>query len=752
MKKKIQNTIFIVLFIVIGIIFFFSISRTEKVSDTKIIEPNFEKIVVNDQLGVITTDNKSEDIPTSFKKIAENDQLELFVEEETIAIAIVDKTNGTVWASYDTESDLAADGYSQEIINYIQSGISITTYDGNTPSRRTILDAGVEKEIQQKQNGVIVTVDFTLQKIKFDVSISIQGGDLLVHIPADSVEEYNENLGKTGKNNTYLNQITIFPFLGSTEGQENGYVVIPDGAGVLVNLSDIPKSSDGYSGFVYGKDNGYENNPKQRKFSSKPLEHVTLPIYGIIHDEGHKGLLVIAENGESYATYNYRPKNTDTRYYQSYFTYTYRTVYAQLQSRVNKDQFLLDYQEKPNSFDLVQRYVFLEEQADYVGVAKKYRSFLEKKYDFEDSKKQNDNQIPMKIDFITNEMKEDSLGLEEVVLTTYENAAEVVNQLQEKGYTTLDITFKTFNKEKWQYGINSFNSLGGKNKLREVLDGFKRDNVDFNYYVDYSKSYFNATQFAAYKMNRSTFTILNSENEMMAYLNNPKYYSNFIKKDIEFLNDFSIDSLAVDGLNTNIFTHFDQDNYTNSLTNMANTSHLLEYLTENEIKISLYSPNAYLYPYLNKHFDTPYFSSNLSFADETVPLLQLILSGQTEMYSTYLNNASNDQKAALKLIEFGLYPSFLMTDESAYKLKETPSNNISVSEYRYLENRMENYYQSINSVLSEVIGEEMVDHKIVEEGIVNIRYSNGKTIWINYNDRDYKNEEIEIERKGVIVK
>jgi hypothetical protein len=162
-------------------------------------------------------------------------------------------------------------------------------------------------------------------------------------------------------------------------------------------------------------------------------------------------------------------------------------------------------------------------------------------------------------------------------------------------------------------------------------------------------------------------------------------------------------------------------------------------------------PDAYLYKYLNDYYDAPITSSELIFIDETIPLVSLVLSGYADLYSPYMNFSSNDTDSMLRLIEFGIYPSFVLTGESTYDLKQTASNDVYTSEYKYLKDRIDFYYSNINQTLSEVLGSEMVDHRIIEPGLVRVEYSNGKKILINYNNTDRTYEDVKIKPKGVVI-
>lgn len=715
---------------------------------------HYEDITVNDKLNVCMDKAPEVKLPVTFRKVAENNQLELYLEDESVAIAVKDKCNGYIWFSYDVNLDMKEAGYSAEVVGYMKSGISLITYDKFTPGRRTVLSDKVEKTYEIRNDGFTATIDFTKAQIKFDVVVTLQQGDLIVNVPRESIKEYSPKLWKPGNDDISLSEIIVYPFFGSTTHKENGYIVIPDGSGAIVKLDETPKFATGYSAPVYGQDSGYENTAVQnsKKIAVKPLERVTLPIYGIIHETDHSGMLVIAEDGASYASYNYVSRDLQTKYYQSYFTYNYRTAYAQFQSRTNKDQHVLGFQERPNQFDLVQRYVFLnEDKANYVGVAKEYRNFLEKKDGLVKKRTDTFDEVPMKIDFINNEVTMGTLGVENVTATKYKQAETLVKSLLDKGYDDLNVTFKSFIEDDLAYRFKVLKNLGGSDDFKETTDYFNANHIKFNYYVDYAKSYYDKTKYTASKLNRQDLNVLNERKSLYNYLNNPKYYHVLAEKDLNVYKKFGIQSLALDGFGANLFTHYDKGVIGYANEGMAYTENLLKDLNGNGIKTGVYSPDAYLYKYISDYYEAPITSSELIFIDATIPLVPLVLSGYVDMYSPYMNFSSNDRDTMLRLIEFGIYPSFVLTGESTYKIKRTTSNDIYTSELKYLEDRIDFYYKNLSQALNEVLGSEMINHSIISDGVIMVEYDNGKKILLNYNDTDYSHEDVNIKSKGFVI-
>jgi len=704
-----------------------------------------------------TVEQYEVEITAPFEKVAENDQLELFLDKETLAIAVRVKENGYVWFSYDVDADLS--DYSQEMINQIKSGVRIITYNKYTPGKRTVLDKGVDLSFQTIEKGFKATIDFTEIMIKFDLLVHLDGGSLLFEVPRDSLEEYNLELWVPGNVDISLHKILLYPFFGSTERQDNGYIVIPDGTGAIVSLNDEPKYKLAYSQPIYGSDYGYEDNPmningeeedKGLKINTvKPLSRITMPIYGIIHEVGNNGILVVSESGESYATYNYMAKDLTTDFYQSYFDYNYRVTYKQYQSRTDMSMHILGFQAEPNKYDLKQRVVFLtDEDANYVGVAKTYRKLLEEHSGLSQIS-QHLEKYPTKIDFIGNEIEKGLFSTKKITATRYNDAVELIKTLQKDGYESLDVTFKTFNHQTSSYRFDIYNNLGGKDDLEDMIKTFANDDqVDFNYFVDYTQTY-KPSKESASRMSRA---ILSTQNYSyiynVLYMNNPRYLSQLIKTDVEDYQTYDIDSLAISGLSRVLFTHNDKGSITYRNDNMEYTINGIDTLKSHNINTNIYNPDAYLYPFVNKYYDNPYSSSEQMFIDATIPLLQLIVSGHMEQYSPYLNFITNEQNNLLRLLEYGINPSYVMTTEDVYNLKYSNSSNIFVSEYDYLKERMKTYDAFIRDGLNAINGTELIDHTFLAVGISRSEYSNGKIIIVNYTNSDYDYNGKIIEAKG----
>jgi hypothetical protein len=130
-------------------------------------------------------------------------------------------------------------------------------------------------------------------------------------------------------------------------------------------------------------------------------------------------------------------------------------------------------------------------------------------------------------------------------------------------------------------------------------------------------------------------------------------------------------------------------------------------------------------------------NSGYVYASDTVPFLQIALSGKINMYSTALNFSSDVLFERLRLVDFNVYPSFYLTHDSTSKILDTSSNWIYSSSYEQWDTSISSTYMWMDHLLSQVKGATVISRSIPQVGISVISYSNNKTIVVNYTSEDF---------------
>lgn len=77
-------------------------------------------------------------------------------------------------------------------------------------------------------------------------------------------------------------------------------------------------------------------------------------------------------------------------------------------------------------------------------------------------------------------------------------------------------------------------------------------------------------------------------------------------------------------------------------------------------------------------------------------------------------------------------------------MKNTALNRYYATTYHVWKQEAVDIYGQVNEVLKYVQGAQMTGHEIFDNGVRKISYSNGVTIYVNYNEQDTTAEGLEI--------
>jgi hypothetical protein len=148
--------------------------------------------------------------------------------------------------------------------------------------------------------------------------------------------------------------------------------------------------------------------------------------------------------------------------------------------------------------------------------------------------------------------------------------------------------------------------------------------------------------------------------------------------------------------------------------------------------INAVNPNQYLWRNVSRYLQSPMFTSQYLIQTDTVPFLQIVLSGSMEVYATYANFSFYTETDILRMIDYNVYPSFILTHDPSYKLISTNSSNFYSTEFELYEDLIHHIYRRMNTAYQSVLGSQWMDRIVVSPGVIVNRYANGVEIVINY--------------------
>lgn len=679
-----------------------------------------------------------------FEKTAENENLILYVNKKSLGLKVQDKKTKYIWDSGLVE-------YNHYRLNrtwqqMAQSALTIDYTDRlGKLKTESILTNHSRPRLKLLKNGFSAEVDMNQANISVQMDVILDGDSLKVSIPKKGIQE--NSFSK-------LVSMKVYPFFGAVNQQDiNGYMFIPDGSGALIRYEKSGKKADApFSGSIYGSDGGFQKTVNSDP-EVNPVQQIKMPVFGAVHGVKQNGFLAIIEDGAPYAEINAYPAgvSTDFNWVSSQFHYRYQ--YFQPTS---KDMEGINvYQKKMNSLNIKLQYSFLEDNnADYVGMAKKYQQYLV------DHKQLNKHKDPadIRLEFLGGESKKGMLWDTVIPMTKVEKIPDYVKELKDHNVDHMFVVYKGWSKGGLtgtlpaKFPLES--KLGSTDDLKSVISTLKKDKIPMYFYTDYTKAYEGASGYSGSKdvaKKISSETISTLDNEKKVFYLSPWKSLQLAKQDVADYRKYGISNLAVDSSGYTLFSDFSSSHPSKRTDTIHTYNDVFGVLKNHVGQLALYEPNVYSWKSSSRYLDVPMYSSNYIFESDTVPFLQIVIKGYIPYYAPFSNFYSDAKDQVLRMIEYGAYPSFILTDQPADLLAKTSSKDIYTSEFKIWKKEIIKQYQTIQQTLGQVKGKVIESRDVPKEGIVEVTYSNGKTIVINYTDSTYKSHGVEVKAKGFAV-
>lgn len=609
-------------------------------------------------------------------------------------------------------------------------------------------------------------IDFKKPDIHLTVYITLGESSISYEIPY-------EEMGGTEINK--LSAIDISPFLGASGGRMNvmnpetleweeqdsyrvpGYVLVPDGSGSLIRFVDNTSTFNPYTGDVYGKDYATETYYSYTYYDDVPVNDPVMPVFGIAHGEGQMAFAAWAEEGAEYMDIIVNPDGTKgTTYTWAYPRFEYNVNYYQLYDEKGNGYFTQ--MDEIFQYDVKMTYSFLfgdgsdgSPAADYTGMAKAYRQYLLDAGELTIVSDDWSGDIPIRLDFIMADSKSGILGTNQVTVTTAEDVEEILNAVTEAGITNVNSGLIGWQKKGESLTLPArmtfSGQIGSQRDFQELIENFQEQGIEISLSRDLltinkeMTSYYNT----AVKCISNWYLSIDKNWIMSANVPVTNFSYATPQKAVDWLNKLAKNaddfggSLTVTELGSVLTSNWSRDGV---LTTLTESIALYRDAFENvsrDITVNLEAPNMYLWKYTDRFLQMPVGSSQYIYETDAVPFLQMVLHGTMELYAPYSNFSFYSQDCILRMIDYNISPSFILSKEPSWKLADTFSANLYSTEFSLYESLIEDVYGQVNGILSQVQGYEWTDRLVPENGVViNVYQKDGevKTVVINYTENE----------------
>jgi hypothetical protein len=678
-------------------------------------------------------DSRGEEIPEEYTLAAENESLRLYYNPKSSAVLVEDKRNGRLWRS--SPADLTTNKDTTNLWKrQIESSMVMQYVDSERVQPKIAKPERSEVTISPVQNGYKVNYNYPDVSIAFTAYFTIHQDFLQVTILDREIVENGQNS---------LVSIEPLSFMGATHDGEEGYIVFPDGSGALMRFTTPhPDAVQKISNSIYGLE-------EVSLVTDTFRENAVMPLFGLV--SGDAAFAGIITSGDFDTSLSIARSGKGTNYNHVWAEFGYR---RQGRFSLTGGQPAWLYQPDRSHSDHQLRYYFLTTpQANYVGIASKYREFLISE---RGARRISAGNTPLiNLGFIMGTERRTWFLRDFVVMTTFKQVEQILDDLATAGVTRMDVTLYSWNRgqvgNRYPQRFPVEKDFGGEDGLRALSEKIHSRQQNLYLQDDFFRiSPGSALVFPYLDAMRGVDGLPVGSIETGYYLNPQVALRRFAARDIPKMAQFGADGLAIDNFAALVLPDKNQV-YPLSRENFAASYLQIAALTRAQMgKVAMAGSNTYAVPQADRLDMVTMDSTHYDLFDDQVPLFHIAVHGLVSYSGMPYNLISDGQRMFLRFVEYGAIPFFGLSENSSALLLRTNSNGLWSSQYSFWREEVIRQYKAIE-LLKDVQNQFMMNHERLAEGVYQTTYENGTRVIVNYNVQSFAIGQASVPARDFIV-
>ena len=624
---------------------------------------------------------------------------------------------------------------------FLESAVSLSALNSSGgESSFAMFDANhratTKVSVEEEPNGLVAHCS-VLDGKKASPSLAL-AFDIHYALEEDGFSLSLDNIVDQGSSNV-LSSITLYPGFDMTYGNVTGTYLIPDGSGALIDCATPTHAQSPLSLRAYGRDMGL--GASSRTITSS--EQLSWPMFGYYNAE--KAMMVTVEEGQEYCELNAKRASMSDNYNTAYFRFIVRDVTYQYLGLSDSSRKSIP-QEKPNLFTPRLHYHLYDQALDYGGLASKYRDYLLAN----ELLPEGASSSKLRLEFLMADSKKALFGKSLVPMTSTRFIEEQVASIA-NGRERLSVSLKGYTRGGYENSYpDSFPVEGSLGDFGTLGNRMKEKGIDLSYRVDSCRSFVDTRGDLA--RNAAQKHILTSDyvdgTKQTFYRLNPDAVRSKVRS-------FASDIQGLHGVGAD-FTSIGYDLYSTYYQSPCSRSVAIasfrEALGSFPLKRNIRKPNLYALPYADAIIDAPLSSSSFLIETESIPFQAMVLGANTTLYSPALNLFELGSNGTLGLIDYRINPSYLLTEQSAMDLIDSPASSyVYSSKFETWKEEALASYDKVVATLSKVDGLLFLARRKIGQGVYENTYEGDKKIVINYSSSPYDYHGTTIEAKSAEV-
>lgn len=602
--------------------------------------------------------------------------------------------------------------------------------------------------------------------ISFEIPLEyrLNGDAVDVSIP---LSEVKENGGGS------IFRIQMLRYFGAAGTEEEGYMLVPNGSGALINFNNGKMGTSPYSEYVYGLD------PLSAEYTVRENTTDTkLALYGIFRKDS--AVFATIEDGASYALLSAYVSGKVNEYNFVYPTFVVRgnDKLSMFGTTGNEADIPIV---ETNHYDanLTVKYTMLtEENADYSSAANYYRDRLVREGKLTAEETTGDD-LKFYYDVLGGVgMTKFFLGTQYqgmYAMTTFEEAEDIYTDLYDSGITKQVMNFQGWMNRGYYHDVANKiripHALGGKSDLEALSSRMAADGNTFYADVAFQKvtfisrrysygnetsRYYGAGYVAEFGLVnpatlRQTSGLGYEENHY--YLISPKFLHRYTDAFVKKIGKYDIGGISLRDLGNELHSDKKRTHIIDREAALDVVTAALGDMKDTGKSILLNAGNDYAFGYADDMINVPLSSNDYYIIDETVPFYEMLIHGYIDYAGSVINLSDTYEKSdiVLNLVENGAAPHFMFSWENSSDIKTTALNRFYSTSYENWKDDAVAIYNEVNGALKYVTGAAMIKHETLDSGVKAVTYSNGVVIYINTGNSDKTVNGVTVPAKGYLV-
>lgn len=607
-------------------------------------------------------------------------------------------------------------------------------------------------------DSALYSTTTVIEKPVFNVSVvyELDGEDFVVRVPLEEVS-YKEAYP--------IMMIKPLPYFGAGGSTDEGFILVPDGNGGIINFNNGKQTQNNFYSNVYGWDYG------QKREAVVSETRALYPMFGICNNGS--SFLCIMEEGSAYATIE---ADVSGRYHTfNYANAGYNIIHSESMDVSSKsDKAVVVYEKSVPQGNLLTRYRFIEGDT-YTDMAAAYRDYLTARYPELD--KNSDQSLPLTVELVgAIETVENRMGFPVTVsreLTSYKEAAQILDDFVAAGVSNLDMKYiGWFNDgvhHKVPTKVKLISELGSKKNFKSLVTKANEAGADL-YLESYVEFAYKNTLTDGFRTNRDSakyvtkelaelwdyapvyYALEDYEDDTLRYLVKASYTNKLIDSLVSSIKKYGAENVSFADLGKLLGADYNPKKIVTREETMKLQQEKLAQLKANGNGVMVYTGNLYAVPYVDTVLDMDLVGKQYGIIDYAVPFYTMVLHGLVNYSGAAMNLAPDKETAWLKSIETGAGLYFTFVDASSSVLQETDYTYLYGAEYDLWKDEAVAMYEEYNAALGGVFNQFITGHRYLADGVTETTYEDGTKVYVNYNYTDYSSDGVTVAARNYTVK